>query len=111
MISLVEIELHGRRPFQRWFQRLDAGAAAKVTVGLVHLSRGLNSQVRSCGQGVCEYRIHAGPGYRVYFAPLGPETILLLAGGTKRTQRRDIAAAQQRWQRYRQMGGMNKPWH
>lgn len=111
MIRLVEFELEGRKPFQRWFQRLDAGAAARVTVGLVRLGRGLTSQVRSCGQGVSEYRIHTGPGYRVYFAWLATGTILLLAGGTKRTQRRDIAIAQQRWQRYRQIGGMNKPWH
>ncbi len=57
----------GASPFARWFTRLDAVAAAKVATALYRMEQGNLSNVKPVGQGVAEYRIDFGPGYRVYF--------------------------------------------
>ena len=58
----------GRSPFRRWFDGLDAVAAAKVTTALYRLGQGNFSNVEGVGAGVFEYRIDFGPGYRIYLA-------------------------------------------
>jgi putative addiction module killer protein len=60
------------------------------------------SNVRPVGTGVSEYRIDFGPGYRIYFGRDGDAVIILLAGGTKHRQQRDIEAAKVLWREYRQ---------
>jgi len=57
--------------------------------------------MKAVGQGVSEYKINFGPGYRIYFAKNGDTVILLLGGGTKKKQQRDIAIAQERWNDYK----------
>jgi putative addiction module killer protein len=57
----------GRSPFEEWFSGLDAAAGAKVTVALMRMGQGNLSNVKGVGEGVLEYRINWGPGYRVYF--------------------------------------------
>ncbi len=96
------LETGGRSPFRAWFDRLDPRAAAKITVALVRLAQGNLSNVKGIGRGVSEYRIDFGPGYRIYFGRDGDTLVILLAGGTKKRQRQDIAAAQARWQDYKQ---------
>lgn len=59
------------------------------------------ASVKSVGDGVSESRIDWGPGYRIYFGREGDELVVLLAGGTKRRQDKDISAAKARWQDYR----------
>ncbi len=59
------------------------------------------SNVKSVGQGLFETRIHFGPGYRVYFGKDGDQVVLLLAGGAKKTQARDIRTARLRWKDYK----------
>ena len=76
---------------------LNARAAAKVTAAIVRLENGNTSNVKSLGSGVYEYKINFGPGYRVYFAFDGKKIIILLAGGTKQRQAKDIATAKARW--------------
>ena len=76
-------------------------AAAKVTVALTRIELGNLSNVKTVGGGVLEYRIDFGPGYRIYFGRYGNELVVLLAGGTKSRQQRDIAAAEARWADYR----------
>jgi putative addiction module killer protein len=91
----------GRRPFGVWFKRLDAKAAARVQRFLARLEAGNASNVKSVGAGVFELRIDVGPGYRVYFGRDGDEVIILLGGGTKKRQDRDIQAAHALWQQYK----------
>jgi len=95
------VDARGRGPFAEWFEDLDASAAAKVTVALARIEMGNLSNVKAVGSGVLEYRIAWGPGYRVYFGRDSQTLVILLAGGTKQRQQRDIAAAQKRWTHYR----------
>jgi putative addiction module killer protein len=80
-------------PFEHWFSDLDAAAAAKVSVALARLEQGAVSSVKGVGDGVLEFKIDWGPGYRVYFGRDGEALIVLLTGGTKHRQRRDIEVA------------------
>jgi putative addiction module killer protein len=91
----------GRSPFAEWFDDLDAVAAAKVTVRLDRLEQGNASNVKGVGAGVFELKIDYGPGYRVYFGKDGEMLVVLLGGGTKRRQPRDIVAAQEHWRTYK----------
>jgi putative addiction module killer protein len=91
----------GRSPFEQWFADLNATAAAKVSVALVRLEQGNLSNAKGVGEGVLEYRIDWGPGYRVYFGRDGDALVILLSGGTKQRQQRDIEAAQVMWEDYR----------
>ena len=91
----------GTSPFARWFGELDAGAAARTTVALMRLERGATSNVKGVGDGVQEFRIDSGPGYRIYFGRDGMRLVILLGGGTKRRQDVDIARAKARWADYR----------
>jgi putative addiction module killer protein len=92
---------HGRSPFQQWFEDLEARAAAKVTVALARLQQGNVSNVKGVGGGVLELRIDYGPGYRVYFGKDGEHVVILLGGGTKKRQSRDIQTAQDLWTTYK----------
>jgi putative addiction module killer protein len=91
----------GQSPFSTWFGELDARAAAKVTVALSRIERGAVSNVKGVGEGVLEFRIDFGPGYRIYFGRDGDRLVILLAGGTKRRQDKDIANAKARWDNYK----------
>ena len=92
----------GRSPFARWLEDLDAAAGAKVVRALARMEQGNLSNVKSVGEGVLEYRIDFGPGYRVYFGRDGEVLVILLTGGTKKRQQRDIDAAHAYWQDYKQ---------
>ncbi|MGD9343726.1 MAG: type II toxin-antitoxin system RelE/ParE family toxin [Desulfuromonadales bacterium] len=92
----------GKSPFETWFLKLNARAAAKVTTALARLEGGNTSNVKSVGAGVHEYRIDFGPGYRIYFGFDGETLIILLAGGTKKRQQVDIDYAKDRWKEYKQ---------
>jgi putative addiction module killer protein len=92
----------GRSPFEDWFAGLDAAAAAKVAVVLARLEQGNYSSVKPVGEGVLEHRIDWGPGYRIYFGRDGDRLVILLTGGTKKRQQRDIASAKAFWADYRQ---------
>jgi putative addiction module killer protein len=95
------LDEHGDSPFAEWFAGLDAVAAAKITVVLARIEQGNLSNVKGVGEGVLEYRLDFGPGYRVYFGRDGDVLVILLAGGTKKRQQRDIEAAQARWADYK----------
>jgi putative addiction module killer protein len=80
--------------FAQWLDGLrDIQARARVQARIERLARGNPGDVEPVGEGVSELRIHYGPGYRVYFSRRGQELIVLLAGGDKGTQAKDIKAA------------------
>jgi len=88
------IEIRQTVAFANWFRVLrDRQARARIQVRIDRLQLGLPSDVKPVGEGVSELRIDYGPGYRVYFTKRGRELIILLAGGDKRTQDRDIKKA------------------
>jgi putative addiction module killer protein len=91
----------GESPFRGWFDELDATAAAKVTVAVAKLEQGNISKLKSVGRGVLEHRIDFGAGYRVYLGRDGDALVILLGGGTKKQQQRDIDTARLRWADYR----------
>jgi len=91
----------GDSPFTEWFDDLDSRAAARITTALTRLGNGNTSHVKGVGSGVYELKIDFGPGYRVYFGKDGAEIVILLGGGSKKRQRRDISDAQARWQDYK----------
>jgi putative addiction module killer protein len=102
MDLLEYLEEKGRSPFEKWFNRINAQAAAKVTTALVRLESGNTSNTKSVGGGVYELKIDYGPGYRVYFGYDGPKVVILLAGGTKKRQEKDIETAKKRWNNYKE---------
>lgn len=88
------MELRNTDVFARWLDDLrDIRARARIMVRIERLAMGNPGDVRAVGEGVSELRIDYGPGYRVYYIQQGKQLILLLAGGDKRTQARDIAVA------------------
>ena len=82
----------GSSPYKRWFDSLDARAAAKVTTAKLRLELGNTSAIKWF-DGMGEYVIDWGPGYRIYLARDGEALIVLFGGGTKRGQQRDIDQA------------------
>ena len=107
--ALIEayVDARGVSPFGDWFDTLAPVAAAKVTVAVARIARGAVSNVKGVGGGVLEYRIDSDPGYRIYFGRDGDRLVILVGGGTKRRQHRDIEAAKARWADYktRKKGG------
>ena len=102
MIEVREyLDGKGNSSFGRWFDRLNAVAAAKVATAVHRMERGNFSNVKAVGAGVHEYRIDFGPGYRIYLGKDGGRLVLLLAGGTKKRQDADIAKAKAHWRDYR----------
>ncbi len=91
----------GQSPFEKWFASVDATARAKVATSIIRLEQGNLSNVKPVGEGVLEYRINFGPGYRVYFGRDGDVLVILLTGGTKKRQQRDIRTAIELWTDYR----------
>lgn len=92
----------GNVPFDRWIVKLrDAQAKARVLVQIDRLALGLPGDWKSIGEGVFELRIFTGKGYRVYFARDGKTVVILLCGGDKSTQDRDIELAKSYWRDYR----------
>lgn len=88
------VEIKQTDTFRRWEHKLkDRTAKAAIAARLFRLANGLSGDITPVGQGVSEYRIHHGPGYRLYFKQNGHELIILLCGGDKSTQSRDIELA------------------
>jgi putative addiction module killer protein len=88
------IEIRQTEAYDRWFERLrDRQARTRIDIRVRRLSLGNPGDVKPVGEGVSELRIDYGPGYRVYFVQRGQTLVILLAGGDKRTQDRDIKTA------------------
>ena len=102
MITVREyIDRDSHSPYARWFDDLNAEAAARVAIAVTRLSHGHFSNVKGVGTGVFEYKIDFGPGYRVYFGKDGDTLVILLGGGTKKRQRQNVETAHERWADYK----------
>ena len=92
----------GKEPFNEWLSSLrDVKARAKIRVRLDRVSLGNLGDCHGVGEGVQELRVDYGPGYRVYFGQDGAMIVLLLCGGDKSTQTKDIETAKRYWSDYR----------
>lgn len=90
------LELRYTEAFLRWRSSLrDKRAIARITTRLERLESGLWGDAKAVGGGVTELRLHVGPGYRLYATQRGRRIVILLCGGDKSSQSRDIAMAQQ----------------
>jgi putative addiction module killer protein len=88
------VEIRKTDLFARWIDGLrDLRARARIQAGIERLALGNPGDVKPVGEGVSELRVNYGPGYRVYYKQRGRELIILLAGGDKSTQAKDITLA------------------
>ena len=113
-VEILEyLDTAGRSPFGVWFAGLNSVAAARVTVALTRVGGGNFSSVVGVGAGVYEYKIHFGPGYRIYFGKDGERIVILLGGSAKKRQSTAIAAAQAAWAAYKRAkaGEGGEKWH
>jgi putative addiction module killer protein len=97
----MRLRVQSIEEFRDWLDALrDQDAKAKILVRIERLAMGNPGDVKSCGGGLSELRIHYGPGYRIYYWQRG-EAALLLRGGMKSTQRRDMREAKELMRKYR----------
>ncbi len=100
---LIEYQTSNKRfPFTDWIcsKKVSLQVRAVVDARLNRLMLGLAGDCRSVGEGVFELRIHVGAGYRIYFSYYGSEIVLLLCGGDKQSQKKDIVTAKKYWLDY-----------
>jgi putative addiction module killer protein len=91
---MTVIEIHKTETFVKWIDGLqDIRVRAHILVRIERLAAGNPGDVRPVGEGVSEMRIDHGPGYRVYFKKIGKQVVILLAGGNKSSQSKDIKTA------------------
>ena len=94
---------NGRVPFEEWLGDLDdKRAIARVLARLARVRQGNLGDCKPVGEGVSELRVDYGPGYRVYFGQKGRAIVVLLCGGDKRTQDRDIRMAKEFWREFKE---------
>lgn len=87
-------------PYDEWFETLKPATQARVDVRLDRVNLGNFGDSKSLGEGIYELRLHFGGGYRVYYGISGKRIILLLMGGAKKTQTKDIKIARRNWKDY-----------
>lgn len=108
-MDFIEIELYvlpsGQVPYVEWESDLSKETQAITSARLARLRGGNFGDSKSVGNGVYELRIQYGPGYRIYYGKLGKTIVILLCGGDKSTQRKDIKKAKIFWENFLQ----NKP--
>lgn len=98
----VYVDPNGSSPFEEWIESLvDRAAAARIRARLARVRLGNLGERRAVGEGVSELKFDFGPGYRIYFGQRGRTLVVLLCGGEKKHQGRDIARAKSHWADYR----------
>jgi putative addiction module killer protein len=111
---LIELRYYqtsvGEQPFVEWLGSLnDRQARTRIEARLARVAAGNLGDIEAVGEGVMELRIDWGPGYRVYFSRLGQVIILLLCGGDKRTQQKDIKRAKAYFEDYKARSAKKSP--
>jgi putative addiction module killer protein len=104
--------VEGKCPFKIWFDNLDTQTARIINRVLARIEDGNTSNIKGVGDGVFERVIDHGPGYRIYFGKEGAELIVLLGGGSKKWQPKDIKQAKLLWKEYKHnKKPKEKIWH
>ena len=98
------LTLSGGKPFKEWLDGLDAVTRAKIRIRLDRVRLGNLGRVRNVGEGVHEFKIDYGPGYRVYYGSSGRRVVLLLLGGDKASQKKDVLRAKTYWEDFKKRG-------
>lgn len=95
---------NGRQPFTEWLESTrDTNTQERIQARIERLEEGNFGDYKSVGDGVYELRLNFGPGYRTYFGQIGGAIVLLLCGGDKSSQRRDIGQAKAYWREYKEI--------
>jgi len=97
---LIYQDQRGKEPFGEWVKSLSRTDRARVFARLDRVEAGNFGDYKAVGEGVHEFRLHFGAGYRIYFGRIEQTIILLLGGGDKSTQEKDIRRAQEAWKNY-----------
>lgn len=96
------VTINGVCPFDEWFNTLNSTNKARVDVRLDRVSLGNFGDSKSLNEGIYELRLHFGGGYRIYYGKTGRRVVLLLMGGMKKTQNKDIKTARGYWKAYQE---------
>ncbi len=96
------VDARGTCPFRSWLDGLDTRVRARIQARVMRFETGNLGDQKAVGGGVYEARCAFGPGYRIYFARSGTALVLLLLGGDKASQRRDIRQARRSWNDYQE---------
>ena len=102
---LYLIRKDGNSPFRKWLKALDVQSRMRVNKSVRKIALGNFGDWKNVGKGVFELRLHFGPGYRIYFAKVKDVLVVLIAGGTKKTQEKDIKKAQELLREYKDETG------
>ena len=94
--------------FRSWLDSLDRQPRVGIRARLARVRKGSFSDCEPVGDGVFELKDHRGPGYRIYFGKIGKEIVLLLVGGTKNSQSKDILKAKEYWKDHLARHGRKK---
>ena len=98
---LIYADEAGHEPFTAWLNQLrDRAGRQRILARLRRLEQGNFGDCKALGEGVYELRVFFGPGYRVYFGEEGDTIVVLLTGGDKRSQAKDVANAKEYWKEY-----------
>jgi len=99
----IYLDKDGNAPFSQWINSLaDVKGRAKIRERIARIRLGNMGDCESVGEGISELRIHFGPGYRIYFGQEGIRIVVLITGGSKRTQKKDIRMAKVLWKDYKE---------
>lgn len=106
------LDSNGHSLFGEWFEGLDTQTALKINTVLARMKQGNTSNIKGVGSGVFERTIDHGPGYRIYFGKEGHDIVILLCGGSKKGQQRDINRAKLLWKEYKHRKNTRRNiWH
>ncbi len=100
---IVYKDKDGNEPFTKWLDNLsDLDGKKRIAARITRLQAGLYGDCEPVGEGVSELRLFFGPGYRIYFGESKKNIVILLCGGDKSTQKRDIKRAKEYWLEYKE---------
>ena len=93
-------EVNGKEPYSIWLKSLSISVRARIMARIARVEVGNLGDCGSVGDGVFELKFHFGPGYRIYWGEMNDTIIILLTGGAKKSQKKDIKKANEYWKEY-----------